>query len=140
MATLAQIRTGVQTRVNTIASLDGRAHAYWPQKIVCPCCVIDVTNRRPYVRSGKGNSYTVKLTIFAGQALPPTTAGQALRDQYLDSTGTNSLQAAIEGDTTLGGVASSCVCQAAEPGPLIEWPVGSGAYYWGGSQEIEIRD
>ena len=138
MASLAEIREGLRARLATIEGL--RAHAYWPKSISHPAAVVDLDNRTPHIRSGNGSLTRWRITVLAGPASIVTDEGQATRDEYLAASGDRSVQAALEGEKSLGGVASSLVVTSVDNGPILEWPPGTGAYYWGGSVDCEIRD
>ena len=138
MTTLAELREGLRDRLATITGL--RAHAYWPKAISHPAVVVDLDSRTPHIRSGNGSLTRWRLTVLTGPASIVTDEGQATRDEYLAASGDKSVQAALEAEKSLGGVASSLVVTSVDNGPVLEWPPGTGAYYWGGSVEVSITD
>lgn len=136
MATIAQLRQAIKARLETIDGL--RAHAYWPASVQAPAAVVDLLTRQPHARACNGSLYTFRITLLIAPATIVNDAGQMARDEYLDAGGAKSVQGALEGDGWLDGLASALTCRQVESGPVLEWPLGSTAYWWGGTLELEV--
>ena len=105
MAALATIRTGLQTRLQTIAGL----HVYHavPDSINVPAAIVGAPASVEYsITMGTGDSlYTLPVRLYVSRW--DATRSQDLLDPYLATTGAQSIRAAIEGDRTLGGAANT---------------------------------
>jgi hypothetical protein len=100
MATIAQIRDGLATRLETIDGL--RAHRTRPGQINPPCAVVSRRQTRFDQTFDGADDFTFAVTVFV-QFGNDRTAQEAL-DAYLNPSGASSVVAAIHGDPTLGGV------------------------------------
>ena len=120
MATLAQIREGLATRIKTISGL--RASAYIQFKPDPP--VANVVLAPTEFNLDFDGTWNPKLTIwvFVNPASP--TAQQAL-DTYLAPTGTKSIAAASHADPSLGGVVESTKVTGIVTGPGLVGTAGS---------------
>lgn len=99
---LADIRSGLADRLATIAGL--RVYAYQPDTIATPCAIVLAPVNASYITDFDG---TVELQIPIAvivQRVNERTADSEI-STFLASTGAGSIKAAIDGDTTLGGVA-----------------------------------
>lgn len=109
-ATVSQVSTGIKNRLATISGL--RAFDYQPD-MVNPPVAFPVLNSIEYHRAFGGGdvvmSYTV--TVMVGR-VSDRTAFSAL-DGYLSYSGASSIRAALEADTTLGGVTQTLVVSQA---------------------------
>lgn len=103
MATLGQVRDGLQTRLATISGL--RTHATWPDTVNPPAALVRPLGSTFDQRYGNGTviHFEIVLVLQLGTL---RTAQDAL-DAYLDPSGASSIVAAIEGDRTLGGYADT---------------------------------
>jgi hypothetical protein len=115
MTTLAQVRDGLEARLNTISDL--RVVAYVPDDLAgYPAAVIFPPVNADYsdALGGTGSTtYTFIVMLFV-----PANIDRKQLDLYdlLDVTGTSSVYAAVEGDRTLGGLTVDCrVVSAADP-------------------------
>lgn len=102
MASLSALRAGLKTRLDTIAGLNAYAHRV--DDIVSPAAVVlpETINYRETF-DGK-YSYVLVVQLFVEWGTSPAVAEDLMSD-YLDSSGTSSVTAAIEADETLGGLA-----------------------------------
>jgi len=103
-ATVSQVATGLKSRLATISGL--RTFDYQPEQ-VNPPVAYPVLNSVTYHRAFAGGDVEMFWSIFV--IVGRYTDSRAFNDidDYLAYSGAKSLRAAIEGDTTLGGV-----CQA----------------------------
>jgi len=114
MTTLAQVRDGLETRLNTIDGL--RVVAYVPDDVPgYPAAVIFPPVNADYRMDFGLGSFIVEFTILL---LVPSNVDRKQLDLYdlLDRTGPASVFAAIEADKQLGGLqAQATVVSAADP-------------------------
>jgi hypothetical protein len=134
VATLTQIRTGLATRLATIAGLN--AYATAPGQVNVPAAV--VAPGRPLIdfdEAGGGGPDTYYLTILVLVQMADTPLAQEQLDAYLPR-GTGCVKTAVEGDATLGGIASwAWVPRIAEYGP-VDW---AGVTYLGAVFDVEVQ-
>lgn len=102
MATIGAIRTGLKTRLETIAGWT--VYDAWPEQPVTPAAWVHYIGPvdGPYATLG-GNAYDefeVLVAVTRGAGLAEA---QDALDAYVSRSGAQSVQAAIEGDQTLGG-------------------------------------
>jgi hypothetical protein len=103
VSTISGIRTGLATRLATIAGL--RTSSYIPDQINPPVAVVmpsKITFDRAMHRGLDEYEFTVMVLV--GRA--DERVAQTLLDDYCNPTGTSSIKTAVEGDRTLGGVVS----------------------------------
>lgn len=105
MSTLAELREGLQGRLATIEGL--RAHALWPDTVIPPAAIV-VPNLVGKDATLGGEQWDTFDVIVAVQATNLAQA-QAAMDRYMSRSGADSIQAALEADGTLGGVAQFLV-------------------------------
>lgn len=101
MATLAQLRTGLKTRLETISGLN--CYAVKPGKVTPPCAWV-----RPMSGEYRGSLAGSPSTKFQIVVMVPITDldnAQEAIDPYLAESGAQSIFAAINGDRTLAGIA-----------------------------------
>ena len=99
MATLANVRAGLLTRLQTITGV--RAYSKWPDQIVTPAAMVRRMGSMPYTTfSGNGAH---RFEIVAAVQLTDLERAQAALDLYTDLSGDDSIVAALEGDETLDG-------------------------------------
>ncbi len=116
MTSLSSLRSGLATRLATISGL--RSSATIPDNPAPPVAVV-VPNRIAYDQSfGRGSDeYTFTIMLIVGRVADR--ASQTNLDAYCASSGSASVKAAIEADSTLGGVALDCrVTQMTNQGSL----------------------
>lgn len=131
IALAARIRTGMGTDV-----IAGRTYAYGidapkpPAAIVLPSSGEFLTFDDSFSETD-GFELTVKLLIGAAD----DRSGQAQLLGYLSRSGSTSIRAAIYGDPTLGGVASSVRVVGAQGYGDVEW---AGLIYYGADMTVEV--
>lgn len=80
-----------------------QCHGYLPDAIDVPAlCVADVTIEQYHATFGGHSLAMFDLRLYVSRANDET--GQAQLDGYLSQSGGNSIKAALEADTTLGGI------------------------------------
>lgn len=131
-ATLAQIMTGVETRLQTIAGL--RTNDVSPGSITPPCAIVGVPPV-DYDRAMAGGLMELHMTITVLVSAAMDRAGQQALAAYANATGSSSVKAAIDAGPTLGGVVDGCKVENFRPLGLEE--VGQIGYF-GGVFEIYV--
>ncbi|CAB4157803.1 hypothetical protein UFOVP689_50 [uncultured Caudovirales phage] len=108
-ATVSQVATGLQTRLATISGL--RTFNYQPEQENPPFAYPQI-NSINYHRAYQGGDVVMDWTIYVivGRWLDRT--AHAALDDYLSYSGSKSVRAAIEGDTTLGGVCQTLIVRS----------------------------
>lgn len=108
----SSVRTGLATRLATITGL----HVYEliPEVISSPCAIVDQLDLNFDTSMHGGSQATVDVLLVVQRT--SERAGQLALDGYLATTGTGSVKAAIEGDTTLGGAVQTLRVLSATPG------------------------
>lgn len=132
MATLADIQTGIKTKLATIAGLN--AYAVEPASPLLPAAW-------PLLRAGTyHNDYDGDVTYTFGVTILVNAADQGRAQTnllpYLDPTGTKSLKAALENGNTLGGVVDSVRVLNIEA--VFAREVGGGAAQIGAVVVLEV--
>lgn len=133
MATVAQIRAGLKTRLDTISDLENNATP--PGQINPPATVITRGETRYDVTFDGDDDHTMAVRVFV-QFADNATAQQQL-DSYLDAAGATSIPAAIHGDTTLGGIVDYVRCVSATENGLVPY---AGIDYLSGTVLVEVGD
>ena len=103
MATLSQVRDGLKTRLATISGL--RAHDTWPDTVNPPAALVRPTSGGFGESYGNGTRFDFEIVLVL--QLGTLRQAQDALDAYLDSSGSSSIVAAIEGDRTLDGYADT---------------------------------
>ena len=108
-ATVSQVATGLQARLATISGL--RTFNYQPEQENPPFAYPEI-NSVNYHRAYGGGDVVMDWTIYVvvGRWLDRT--AHAALDDYLSYSGAKSIRAAIEGDTTLGGVCQTLIVRS----------------------------
>lgn len=107
MADYAAIADGLQARLATISGL--RAYSEWPDQLNVPAGI--VLPGEPFLEDATfdGNyDATYDLLLLVNKASGDVRGTRALY-AYMASTGTLSVRAALDGDTTLGGAAHDLI-------------------------------
>lgn len=104
--TIQQILTAIKANLSTISGL--RLTDYVPDQVNPPQAVVDFPGELDPHGTFKGGLLTLEATVTVLVSKTVDRAGTAALAAYASSTGTNSIQAAIEADPTLGGVVDSC--------------------------------
>ena len=134
MAALTSIRDGLKTRLETISGLT--ASEYVPDYTVPPIALVAPLNSLNYdsTMARGADTYEIPVILYISRIDAQTSQDEV--DSYLASSGSNSVKAAIEGDTTLGGAAMSVrVISATDYG---EYEVTQGTSFLGVTFNIEV--
>lgn len=102
MASVTSVRSGLATRLATIAGLN--AYATAPGTITTPAAVV-LPRQISFDESMNRGSDLMTFDVLVLLGIPTTSLSQDHLDPYLAGSGADSVKAAIEGDGTLGGVA-----------------------------------
>ena len=112
--TIAAMVSGLATRVSTIPSIGNRAFAYQPEQINPPtaiCAVVGVEYDEDF-----SGIYSVDLGVLVIVSRADARSGQTALYDYLESTGTSSVRAAVDTEPTLSSSAADCrVLSAGSP-------------------------
>ena len=108
-ATVSQVADGLKARLATISGL--RTFSYQPEQENPPFGYPQI-NRIDYHRAYAGGDVVMDWTVYVivGRWLDRT--AHAALDDYLSYSGSKSVRAAIEGDTTLGGVCQTLIVRS----------------------------
>jgi hypothetical protein len=108
-ATISQVATGLQTALSTISGL--RTFSYQPEQENPPFAYPQL-NSVNYHRAYQGGDVVMDWTVFVvvGRWLDRT--AHAALDDYLSYSGSKSVRAAVEADTTLGGVCQTLIVRS----------------------------
>ena len=133
MVATNDLADGIETRLATIPGL--HAASEWKDNVETPGAIVQL---RRWVRDSFDNSYTFTFRILVIVQISDRLS-QSIRafHDYTNTSGSTSITAAIEADTTLGGVASDIETGAMEwlgdrPAGFVVW---DGVTYWGGYLE-----
>jgi hypothetical protein len=102
---LNTVRAALAARFATITGL--RCHESMPQQINPPSCFIGAMTRQP-AQTLEGSS-TSNFDVFVCMSSVELARNIETLDDYADSTGTRSVEAAINGSPSLAGTAYSAV-------------------------------
>jgi hypothetical protein len=130
MATLAQIMQGIEGRLATISGL--RVSDTIPGQINPPQAVVGVPTIETYqagLNPHERPSLAPTITILVSSAMDRV--GQLQLAEYADPTGPRSIPAAIQADSSLGGVIGRGGCLVVRFDPLGIEEVGLIGYYGG---------
>ena len=134
MATFSAIRSGLKTRLETVSGLT--VYDYVPDFIDPPTALIAPFNTLNFDSRMQRGSDTYEIPVIVYVSKVDAETGQDSIDSYLAASGSNSIKAAIEGDTTLGGAAMSVrVVSATEYG---EYEVTQGTSFLGVTFNVEV--
>jgi hypothetical protein len=106
MASTASLRDALKVRLATIAGL--RTHDTWPDTINPPAAIVMPRSSPPKQTFSGTYKHQVFEIVVAVQQGTLRTAQDAL-DDYWSDTGASSIEAAVLGDPTLGGLALGIV-------------------------------
>ena len=134
MATFSAIRSGLKTRLETVSGLT--VYDYVPDFIDPPTALIAPFNTLNFDSTMQRGSDTYEIPVIVYVSKVDAETGQDSIDSYLAASGSNSIKAAIEGDTTLGGAAMSVrVVNATDYG---EYEVTQGTSFLGVTFNVEV--
>lgn len=108
-ATVSQVANGLKARLATISGL--RTFAFQPEQENPPFGYPQI-NSINYHRAFSGGDVVMDFTVFVvvGRYLDRTAHAQL--DDFLSFSGAKSVRAAIEADSTLGGVCSTLIVRS----------------------------
>jgi len=125
MASFTAIRDGLKTRLQTITPAI-EVYDTVPGTLAVPCAIIGVPEEIEYdlamARGADGWLIPIRIHV----QLTDYTQAQDDLDAYLDSKAGKSVKLAVEGDATLGGVASTLRVQSVKD--YGEYTYGSTTY------------
>lgn len=105
-ATVSQVADGLKARLATVTGL--RTFSYQPEQ-VNPPVAFPVLESIDYHKAFGGGNVQMRFTIIVIVGRYLDRVAHANLDGFLSYDGATSLRAAIEGDSTLGGVAQTLV-------------------------------
>lgn len=108
-ATVSQVATGLANRLATISGL--RVTTYQPEQLNPPFAYPQI-NRVEYHRAYGGGDVVMDWTVHVVVGRWVDRASHALLDDFLSYSGTKSIRAAIEADTSLGGVCDTLIVRS----------------------------
>lgn len=140
MADVNEIADGIETRLATISGL--QVASEWKDQPNPPAAIVlpDSPFDEQTTFSGRF-TYRFRVLVITSTAPGVAKAVRAL-NPYLNTSGATSIRAAIDADTTLGGIAEDIALDGAvwdEVG-FIEW---NGVTYWGAflrNIEVYVKD
>tara|TARA_R100001440_G_scaffold37494_2_gene56810 strand:- start:5430 stop:5840 length:411 start_codon:yes stop_codon:yes gene_type:complete len=134
MAAFSSIRSGLKTRLETISGL--MVYDYVPDFIDPPTALVAPFNSLNFDSTMQRGSDTYEIPVILYVSKVDAETGQDNLDSFLAASGSNSIKAAIEGDTTLGGAAMSVrVVNATDYG---EYEVTQGTSFLGVTFNVEV--
>jgi hypothetical protein len=114
--TLNAIRAGLADRFETITGL--RVHETFPQRLDPPAAFIGSMSRQP-AQTFDG-SHTTTWEVFVCVSAVESARNIEVLDEYADSTGAKSVEAAFAASPTLAGAAYSAVVNSVEMPVTLE--------------------
>lgn len=105
-ASVSQVAAGLAARLGTITGL--RTYTYQPEQLNPPMA-FPVLNSVRYHGSFQGGDVIMDWTINVVVGRYTDRTAHTALDEYLSYSGASSIRAALEGDTTLGGVVQTLV-------------------------------
>lgn len=108
-ATISQVAQGLADRLTTISGL--RSYTFQPEQLNPPFAYPQI-NSVNYHRAFGGGDVVMDWTIHVVVGRWTDRTAHALLDDFLSYSGSKSIRAAIEGDTTLGGVCQTLIVRS----------------------------
>ncbi len=108
-ATVSEVLTGLATRLGTISGL--RTSTYMPDQLNPPVG-FPVVESVEYHKAFGGGDVVMRCSVFVIVGRYVDRTAYTVLDGYLSYDGATSIRAAIEGDRTLGGVASTLIVES----------------------------
>lgn len=105
-ATVSQVANGIKVRLATVSGL--RTFSYQPEQLNPPVA-FPVIESVEYHRAFGGGDVRMRFMVFVIVGRYLDRVAHTNLDGFLSYSGATSLRAAMEGDTTLGGVAETLV-------------------------------
>jgi hypothetical protein len=134
MASVSDACDGMAERLATISGL--HAYSEWPDTVSTPAAIVMRQRYAPTTFSGRYSLYAQVMVVVAKSS----GLRKAFRelDAYVSDTGGDSVIAALEADTTLGGVAEDIDIGGAEWVQWGEVEIGTVAYASVTLRNIEV--
>ena len=139
LATLAQIRAGLKTRLDTISGL--QTYAYLPATPTMPCAFIGVGDGTDIYHDAMQTgvvTWPMRVWVLVSAAVP-SEESQADADLFVSPTGASSIKLALEGASTpqtLVGVVSDVVVDGFTEPQTYVTEQGS---YWGVQFAVRVH-
>lgn len=127
--TIAQVMTGIATRLATIDGLRTTADGTAPDQINPPQAIVGVPPIPQYHQSMAMGRFRLEVPVYLLVSAALDRTGQLQLAGFADPAGATSVRAVIEADRTLGRVVDDCVVQDFRP--LGAEEVGAIGYYGG---------
>lgn len=108
--TLAQIREGLATRLETIP--EAQVSAYRLARPSAPSIQVLGPDEVNYHEAMQNGHDSWVLTVMAVAGTTTDKGAQIVLDKFIGATGTSSVKAAIEGDATLAGVVNDLIVES----------------------------
>jgi hypothetical protein len=108
-ATISQVKAGLATRLATITGL--RTYAYQPDQLNAPMAYSNLDSITYHRTFGGMTEQVYTVTVIVARATERT--AEASVDEYTAYSGTRSVRAAIEADSTLAGVVDDLIVESA---------------------------
>jgi|LakMenEpi03Aug12_release.lakeMendotaPanAssembly.Ray.scaffolds.fasta_scaffold03160_41 hypothetical protein len=109
-ATSTQVMDGLKARLATVSGL--RTFDYQPEQVNPPLAFPSITGINYYNAFRGGDvQFTVDITVVLGRYTDRVTFARL--DEFTSFSGASSIRAALEGDSTLGGVCSDLIVESA---------------------------
>lgn len=133
MATIATLRTQLQTRLNTIAGLNG--YDRFPDSLKTPAAIVRPMGMGEKSTLGGDNYDEFEIILLVPE--PKLATAQTDLDRFCANSGTQSIQAAIEGGETLGGNADFALWVGWLADSYQEYEI-DGARYFGAKARVKV--
>lgn len=121
MATLDQLRDGLAARLETIASLKG-VYPEAPGLVETPGAVVRFASPAityATTQGGLSHDYAFSILLLVSQA--QGSPAQSQLDPYLDTSGVDSVYAAVDADPDLGLVGVTATVTSVTNAGLVSW-------------------
>lgn len=132
MPSIVQVRDAITAAVTPVPALNGRVSSGFPSLINPPCAVVHRRRTDRGIEFNGGNQTTFMVTIYLSFADLPT--AQATMDGLLTE-GAGSVIAALEADTSLGGLVNWLTIPTIDEEGLIEM---AGLTYYSASVSVLV--
>ena len=134
MSSVAEIRTGLVGALSMVGGLN--TYSAEPGQITPPAAVVltpTIEYHRSFNSTDALKQYDFRIYVLVAQGLLDEAAHSL--DTFADPNSSTSIRAALEADTTLGGVCESLIVTSFRP--LNAEEVAS-LQYWGGSFDVTV--
>lgn len=125
MATIAQLRTGILTRLQAISGLRSVPHS--PDRVSVPAAAVELTSIEFGATYGVNAVDVHQFTIRVYASRADDKSGQDRLDTFINPAGATSVKQALDTDQTLGGLAQTLRVTGVDNYGVYE--VGTTPYY-----------